>query len=66
MSKTSVYIFSLTLLLTLGVSTPAVASEAVIEEVIVTAERRAENMQSVPVAITAFTGDQLDDQGIGC
>ena len=40
------------------------AEEITIEEVIVTAERRAENMQSVPVAITAFTGDALDEQGI--
>jgi iron complex outermembrane recepter protein len=33
-------------------------------EVIVTAQRRAENVQDVPIAITAFTGDQLQAQGI--
>ena len=35
-----------------------------IEEIIVTAERRAESLQSVPVAVTAFTGEDLDAQGI--
>jgi len=39
-------------------------AEAAIEEIIVTAERRAESLQSVAVAITAFTGEDLDAQGI--
>ncbi|MBT5202455.1 MAG: TonB-dependent receptor [Gammaproteobacteria bacterium] len=45
---------------------PALAAEEVraIEEVIVTAERRAESLQSVAVAVTAFTGEDLDAQGI--
>ena len=48
-------------------SSVAVAEETQsrpIEEVIVTAERRAESLQSVPIAVTAFTGDELDQQGI--
>ena len=40
------------------------ADTPAIEEVIVTAERRAESLQSVAVAVTAFTGDDLDAQGI--
>ncbi len=49
---------------------PAVAGEGAqatdrpMEEIIVTSQRRAENMQSVPVAVTAFSGDALDDMGI--
>ncbi len=43
---------------------PGFAAEGTIEEIIVTAERRAENLQSVPVAVTAFTGENLDAQGI--
>ena len=39
-------------------------SDRPIEEIIVTSQRRAENMQSVPVAVTAFSGDALDDLGI--
>ncbi|MCY4343146.1 MAG: TonB-dependent receptor plug domain-containing protein [Gammaproteobacteria bacterium] len=42
----------------------AQASDRPIEEIIVTSQRRAENMQSVPVAVTAFSGDALDDMGI--
>ncbi len=35
-----------------------------IEEVIVTAEKRAQSLQEVPVAISAFTSDMLEAQGI--
>lgn len=35
-----------------------------IDEVIVTATKRSENLQTVPVAITALSGDQLQDKGI--
>jgi iron complex outermembrane receptor protein len=34
-----------------------------VEDVVVTAQRRAENLQDVPVAVTAFTGAALQDQG---
>jgi len=37
---------------------------AVLEEVIVTARKREEAIQDVPVSITALTGDQLRDAGI--
>ena len=50
----------------LGVLVPGMgfATEGPIEEIIVTAERRAESLQSVAVAVTAFTGEDLDAQGI--
>ncbi|MBQ0760109.1 MAG: TonB-dependent receptor [Zhongshania sp.] len=35
-----------------------------IEEVIVTARKRSENIQETPVAVTAFSGDSLREQGI--
>lgn len=35
-----------------------------IEEVVVTATRRAENVQSIPVAVSAFTGDDLANLGV--
>jgi len=47
-----------------SVSGNVYAAKNVMEEVIVTAERRAVNLQSVPVAVTAFTGEEMDAQGI--
>ncbi len=39
---------------------PALAQEsAVLEEVVVTAQRRQQNVQDVPIAVTAFSGDDL-------
>jgi len=37
------------------------ASAQQLEEIVVTAERRVENLQEVPVAVTAFTTEQLDN-----
>ncbi|MEX2495382.1 MAG: hypothetical protein WD448_04795, partial [Woeseia sp.] len=34
-----------------------------VEEVVVTARRREESIQDVPIAMTAFTGEDLDLQG---
>jgi iron complex outermembrane receptor protein len=39
------------------------AATAEIETIVVTAERRAENVQEIPVAITAIEGDTLDATG---
>jgi iron complex outermembrane receptor protein len=36
-----------------------------VEEIIVTAQRRAESLQKVPIAVAAITGPQLAKQGIG-
>ena len=37
----------------------AVDTNRGLEEIVVTAERREENLQDVPIAATALTGDQL-------
>ena len=42
----------------------AMAQEGVIEEIIVTAYRRAESIQHVPLSITAFSGDFLRQNGV--
>ena len=39
-------------------------SEENVEKVVVTARRRQETLQDVPVSVTAFTADQLSKQGI--
>ncbi len=45
-------------------STAAVYAATVIEEVVVTAQRSEESLQDVPIAVTALTGDMLEDKGI--
>jgi iron complex outermembrane receptor protein len=49
-----------------GASAPAapIATEGTVEKVVVTARRREESLQDVPVSVTAFTADQLSKQGI--
>lgn len=42
----------------------AADSEYVVEKIIVSAQRRSENLEDVPVAITAFTDEQLQQQGV--
>lgn len=45
---------------------PAVFAQgsALLEEVVVTAQRRAESVQDVPIAISAFTEEQMKAVGI--
>jgi outer membrane receptor protein involved in Fe transport len=42
----------------------AVPAMAQIEEVVVTAQKKSEDVQNVPIAVTAFTGQDLKDQQI--
>jgi outer membrane receptor protein involved in Fe transport len=42
----------------------SVLAAPVLEEIIVTAQKREESLQDVPIAITAFTGDQLRNGNI--
>ncbi|MEM7465814.1 MAG: TonB-dependent receptor plug domain-containing protein, partial [Pseudomonadota bacterium] len=50
--------------LMMGVSAFSLAQEsAVLEEVVVTAQKREESVQDVGIAITAFSGEQLDTFG---
>ncbi len=40
------------------------SAQALLEEVIVTAQKREQSLQDVPVAVTAFTGERLVESGI--
>lgn len=42
----------------------APVDQLVLEEVIVVAQKRAQNLQHVPVAVSAFSGEQLENSGI--
>ncbi|MFK8020000.1 MAG: TonB-dependent receptor [Pseudomonadales bacterium] len=41
------------------------AQSLMLEEVVVTATKRAEGLQDVPIALSVMTGDKITDQGIG-
>lgn len=49
---------------TLGLNANVAAQSNVLEEVVVTARRVEENLQEVPISITALTGFQLEDRMI--
>ncbi|MFN3521646.1 MAG: TonB-dependent receptor [Phenylobacterium sp.] len=59
-------------LLVLGVSTvamaavaaPAFAQETMLEELVITAEKREQSLQDVPVAVTAYTSERRDVLGV--
>jgi iron complex outermembrane recepter protein len=47
-----------------GLSGPALSQDGVLEEVIVTARKREENLQETPVAVTALDAQALRDAGV--
>ena len=42
---------------------PEQANSSLIEEIVVTAQKREESLQEVPVSVTAFTGDAIEALG---
>lgn len=54
----------LAILLLATPTVPVFAQDAIIEEIVVTARKRAENLQDVPVAISAFTSEDLQRQSV--
>ncbi|MEZ5597083.1 MAG: hypothetical protein R3E84_11925 [Pseudomonadales bacterium] len=47
----------------LGGATTAQTAD-IIEEVVVTAQKHAQNVNDIPIAINAFTGERLAEQGV--
>ena len=48
----------------LGVTAPALAQQEGLEEIVVSARFREENLQETPLAITAFTGENLEARNL--
>ena len=51
------------LALAFGLSEIAVAQGLALEEIVVTARKREESLQEIPLAITAFSTDDIDRAG---
>jgi iron complex outermembrane receptor protein len=49
----------------LAADTTSASDAPTVEEIVVTAQKRAENLQDVPIAITALTGETLQNQRVG-
>ncbi|MEM9600397.1 MAG: TonB-dependent receptor, partial [Pseudomonadota bacterium] len=63
MSKSMMLRVSMAALMAAGTAPAAFAQDNVDDEVIVTAQRRAQNIQDVPISVTAVSGDLLADTG---
>ncbi len=48
----------------LATAAPVAGAQALLEEVIVTAQKRAESLQDVPISVSAIQGDKIQDAGI--
>jgi iron complex outermembrane receptor protein len=46
------------------IATSLYAQERTIEEVVVTATKRPESLQDIPISVNAFTGDQIEEAGV--
>jgi len=62
-SKTSMRLFNTVAIIALA-SSIAMPAMAQIDEIVVTARKQAENIQEVPIAITAFTGEDFQNAGL--
>jgi iron complex outermembrane recepter protein len=54
------YVLASTALVALAAATPSQAQQLALEEIVVTAQKRSQNLQQIPISITAISGDELD------
>ena len=47
-----------------AVSLPAIAQEPALEEVLITAQKRTQKLQDVPISVNALAGEKIEDAGI--
>lgn len=63
--KSRAYLLSgaASLALTFGLSEVALAQTLALEEIVVTARKREESLQEIPLAISVFSADDIDRSG---
>jgi iron complex outermembrane recepter protein len=61
--KKEVFVTTLAVAIAAQVSSPMVAAQ-MLEEVVVTAQKRSESLQDVPISVSVLGGDKMDDAGI--
>jgi len=64
MLKTPIAVLSAAIACACAIQVQAQQVSGLMEEIIVTSQKREQTLQDTPVAITAFTGDQMSDLGI--
>ena len=52
------------IILVLSLAVPASSGAQVLEEIIVTAQKREQNLQDVGISVTAYTGEQIKELGL--
>ena len=52
-------------LVVLGCAQAVAQEQTQLQEVVVTAQRREANLQDVPIAVTAFSGEAIQDRALG-
>ncbi|MDR6625006.1 TonB-dependent receptor [Caulobacter segnis] len=62
--KTGMFLSCAALALSTGVAAAQTHDSTAIEEIVVTAQKRSENLQDVPVSVTALTSDALAARGV--
>jgi iron complex outermembrane receptor protein len=63
-SVTSLFIVQVAASYAWSASSPDNSDTGAIEEIVITAEKRSETLQSVPISVSAFTASQLEARGI--
>ena len=64
MKKTTTILSTAAATLAMNISAPILAQDLALEEIIVTATKRAEGLQEVPIAISVFDGQQIENKSI--
>ncbi len=62
--RTQHHVTPIALALALVPAMPLMAQQLMLEEVIVTAQKREQSLQDVPIAVAAMTGEKIEDTGI--